>query len=258
MLTLFELQKKFTENLKNQDMEIYSFIQHNKHMSPKKQLAIYQDSILSAMQQALTRIYPVCKKLVGEAFFNYIINHYIIIHPSFSPDLNNYGAGFSEYLKDIETMATLCYLADVANFEWSWHSLYQQITDKKFDFDKLRFYENQAKNIIFKLPRSAILLQSIYPIYHIFLINQKENEDDQSIFLQPNQQYFYIIWRNDLGRQISSLNKVEWIILTWMQDKLSLGEMSEKLMDLNHEINLNIIIPQMICCGFIVDIAINN
>jgi hypothetical protein len=255
MLTLVELQKKFAESLINESIEIHHVIDQHKFISKTQQVAIYKNSILSAMQKALARIFPVCKKLVGEDFFNHIIKLYIVIYPSSTPDLNDYGESFAKYLEEIVEMTTLNYLSHVAHLEWNWHNLYRYAPDKKFNFKKLRSYEKKKEKIIFKLSQSTTLLTSVYPLHHIFVTNQTETEDESSIFLSPNQQYFFIIWRKDFEKKIEVLTEYEWFVLNCFKEKLSLEEISQRIINCDSKIDLSVMLPHMILCGWVVDVA---
>ena len=118
MLSLHELQKQFSSSLKNDDGAISNYISNPSHFK------IYQNSILGTLQKALKEIYPVCLKLVGDEFFLDMVTIYINENPSFSPDLNEYGATLPNFINQFKPAETLAYLSDVTKLEWAWHRAY--------------------------------------------------------------------------------------------------------------------------------------
>lgn len=172
-MNLFELQKAFVNALDQQSTQIFDVIQTHA-LTATAHFAIYKNSILGAQQNALKAIYPVCVKLVGEDFFIYMANHYIAKHASCSPDLNDYGKYFSEFIKTFSPANDLPYLPDVATLEWAWD----------------------------KIDRMSTQFSSPYPVHHIWETNQDNFVGDDTIVLIENQVYFYRVWREGEMRKI--------------------------------------------------------
>jgi hypothetical protein len=82
-------------------------------------VAIYRNTCLSTLVNALRLSFPAVQRLVGAEFFDASAREFIRRHPPASAWLNDYGAGFAGFLSTFAAAATLPYLADVARLEWS-------------------------------------------------------------------------------------------------------------------------------------------
>lgn len=91
---------------------------------PVEHLRIYQNNIESNLVKTLKNTYPLITKLLGDDFFQTTACHYIAYYPSRSGNLHDYGEYFSDFLAEHPPVKHLCYLAEVALFEWSCHTLF--------------------------------------------------------------------------------------------------------------------------------------
>jgi hypothetical protein len=82
-------------------------------------LAIYRNTALSTLVNALRLSYPAVQCLVGAEFFEGAAHEFIPQHAPDSAYLNDYGARFAQFLAQFPHAATLPYLADVARLEWA-------------------------------------------------------------------------------------------------------------------------------------------
>lgn len=87
-------------------------------ISPAGRLAIYRNTARIGLTEALRMSFPVVDRLVGEAFFDMAAARYLRADPPRSAWLDEYGAGFPEFLRSLPEAASLRYLPDVARFEW--------------------------------------------------------------------------------------------------------------------------------------------
>ena len=82
-------------------------------------VAIYRNTCLSTLVNALRLSFPAVQRLVGADFFDGSAREFIRRYPPASAWLNDYGADFAGFLSAFAAAATLPYLADVARLEWS-------------------------------------------------------------------------------------------------------------------------------------------
>lgn len=90
--------------------------EHSSH-----RLALYRGNQFTAWEKALSGAYPVIQMLVGDEFFGGLSREFGIAVPSSSPDLNEFGAGFADFLEDFPHVADYPYFPDVARLEWALH-----------------------------------------------------------------------------------------------------------------------------------------
>lgn len=83
--------------------------------------ALYRGNQTETWRKTLAAAYPVLLALVGEEFFGGLARAYGRALPSDNPDLNQFGAGFADFLRDFPHVAHLPYLPDMARLEWALH-----------------------------------------------------------------------------------------------------------------------------------------
>jgi len=210
-MELVELQRLFYDGIFEKDSDsVEKICQHiatPKNLTAKEHLAIYRASIIGKFSRALSEIYPVCCRLVGEEFFQGMAWYYIHQTPSTSPDIGNYGKHLAEFIDNFEKASNLPYLSDVARLEWAWHRAFNAADEKGFDFNALnQIPESERQRIIFCLPHSATLLDSRYPIHHIWQVNQNDWEGEQVVDLKEGGGCF-LIWRHGYNIHIDLLTE---------------------------------------------------
>jgi hypothetical protein len=189
-------------------------------------LLIYRRAIIGTLVRTLGAIHPVCKRLVGDEFFDAMGRIYARQTPSESPDLGDYGESFSTFIADFEPAADLPYLADVARLEWCWHRAFHAPDEEGLDIAALgNVAETDTDRIVFRLPVSAHLLASDYPVQHIWQVNQDEWTGDQSVDLNEGDARL-IVWRQDHDMRIDEPNPAEWRLLNAIAAGKTLGEIS--------------------------------
>jgi len=233
-MSLLELQQSFyravfePESLDND--EFYTCIRPTVNLSGEKLVNVYKDSILGGLNEALSSIYPVCVKLVGEMFFNHMVADYLNRYPSGSPDLGDYGAEFSGYIADFEPAKELEYLADVATLEWSWHRAFNAPDSVGTDISSLAdlasVTENDRGSIHFVTTPSAILVRSIFPIHQVWHVNQEDYVGDGIVNLDDGD-VCLVVWRNaTFGMRIDVLSEQEYAFLQAVIDGKSFSEIA--------------------------------
>lgn len=86
--------------------------------------AVYRNNVRLTLIALLGTIYPVCKKLVGAAFFDGMASVFVKEHVPQSGNMHVYGGAFADFITGFAPAATLPYLPDVVRLEWAWHSVY--------------------------------------------------------------------------------------------------------------------------------------
>lgn len=87
----------------------------------EQRFALYRGNLSGIWDKTLTAAYPVLQALVGEEFFSALTRAYGKAHPSELGDLNQFGARFSDFLRDFPHVAQYPYFPDMAKLEWALH-----------------------------------------------------------------------------------------------------------------------------------------
>ena len=252
MLSLHELQREIIRGIDSENNIILNYIQPTEKLSAEQQLEIYRSSVTGILQKALKDIYPVCLKLVGEDFFLAMIDFYIAETKSHAADIGEYGENFPRFIAHFTPANSLPYLSDVARLEWAWHKIFNAADNPVFDFQELaERYRFAADKIILLLPNDCALLSSLYPIDKIFETNQENFFGNTTIVLHENEQYYFIVWRDQLELRVDPLTQQEWQVLSWMHGKLTLGEICHQAS------NIVELLPTLIQRGWVVGFTYN-
>lgn len=228
------------------------FIEDKDTLSSQQQINIYRDSILGSLATALSQIFPVCQKLVGDDFFNYMACQFIYRTHSHSPDLADYGEHFSDYIRQFPAAAGLPYLADVATLEWAWHRAFNAADQDPLDIDRLSHYKPQQQaSLIFKLPVSGHLITSEFPIDKIWQVNQDNYTDDEQVDLETGGVKL-LVWRQAYDMRIDALNPNEWWLLNAIDQHQHFTDICVQL-EQHPDMDIATLMPQCVSNGWIAD-----
>lgn len=216
-------------------------------ITASEHLRIYRRAILGTLVRALGNIYPVCKCLVGEQFFDGMARVYARQTPSRSPDLANYGQSFSDFIAAFEPAAGLPYLPDTAVLEWHWHRAFHAADEPGIDLAALgEVTEKDMSRIVFKLPASASLIASDYPVHRIWEVNQADWEGERRIDLDEGGVRL-IVWRQDYDMRIDVLDEPSW----WLLNAVAAGTPFGALSEAPNAADLDTLLPGCVQHGWI-------
>jgi hypothetical protein len=215
-------------------------------LTSQDRLTIYRGSILGGITTALTGIYPVCEKLVGEVYFTQMVAGYLRQYPSSSPDIGGYGEYLGDYLEAFIANNTsaqeLVYLPDTARLEWLWHRAFNAPNIN----DVIALYcpvtelaevavEDQGK-IQFYLDPSIQVMKSEYPVDDIWNMNQQgaqagaygeTHEETREVSLDAGGKYLMVRRNSDFGMSINEVSFDEFVFLDALNSNLSFAVIAE-------------------------------
>lgn len=177
-MKLEQLQDDFIAAIFNIDRETaIDYIQGDENLDAGQRLGIYRGSVHGILTQSLGLTFPVCKALLGEEFFDKMCDRFIDQYPPTTAFFSEYGDKLSQFLSEFKPVETIPYIEDVANFEWSRHTLWQKQARETFDFSTIETLdEEQQAKIIFQLSPTLHLIQSKYRIDLIWFAHQSDND----------------------------------------------------------------------------------
>ncbi|MEP6609815.1 MAG: DNA-binding domain-containing protein [Burkholderiaceae bacterium] len=88
-------------------------------LAPAQRLDVYRNTMVSTLITALRLSFPAVHRLVGAEFFDGAASIFAHEQPPRTPYLDEYGAGFPEFLARFPPASALAYLAAVARLEWA-------------------------------------------------------------------------------------------------------------------------------------------
>ena len=185
-------------------------------------IAIYRRAALANWHGALAAAYPVVLRLVGAAFFREAAERFARESPSTSGDLNDFGAGFADFLAAYEHAGTLEYLADVARLEWAVHQAHLAADAPACDFDA--FARVPAENhdaFRFRFHPAAHLMRSDHAVVALWQANQPGRDGTPDRTAGPEHA---LVVRGDDGVRVDLLPKPDWEFLDALARGATLGE----------------------------------
>lgn len=189
-----------------------------------EQLAIYRGSLFGGLARALREVYPVCRKLVGDEFFEQMINRYLPQQRSISPDIADYGETLPDYIAGFAPAAALPYLADVARLEWAWHRAINAPNEVLPDATALIAAAGiKTGKLVLQASCSLGLLESKWPLLPIWEANQEDTPDGTIRLVEG--EYRYAVWRRQLELHIEPLAAAQFRFLQLLQEELPLVDL---------------------------------
>jgi hypothetical protein len=165
MPTLHEVQQAFCATLRGDgDGDLADWIVADE-FSAADRLRIYRNSCRSVTTEVLRMTYPAVDRLIGRDFFELAAERFCAAHPPESGYLNEYGGAFADFLAALpEAAAALCYLPDVARFEWALSGAANANDEPTLDLPSLAAIDpEQHEGLRFEPHPSVRLLKLDYP-----------------------------------------------------------------------------------------------
>lgn len=192
-MQLHEFQHRFGKLLKGDDTSQVDLPIETRGFSKSQRVAVYRNNVLQVHEQALATAYPVVKRLVGEPFFTTVARDYWDEVTFGSGNIQDYGAGFPDFLRSFTPALSLPYLPDVARLEW----LRQQSRVSVDTEAGAPVIVSEPGVATIVLHPSVRLLASPHPVHSIWRFCQTENPDGTLTY--DRQPEYVSVHRRDAG-----------------------------------------------------------
>ena len=231
---------------------------HGGKLSSARRLEVYRHNVFTNLRGALGDIFPVVKRIVGDAFFLHAADQFIHATPSPSGDLNQFGREWPAFLADYWHAAELPYLADVARLEWAWHECFHAAEAAPLDLGRLAAVAPEAHGALqFRLHPAVRLLNSAFPVLRIWQVNQPEFAGDMEIDWQTAGDSV-LVRRDEAGGVevvIQTLAPGAYRFLCGLQQQRTLEAAAAAALQTDGTFNLQGILLESVQCGVIVDFS---
>jgi hypothetical protein len=129
-MTLNDYQKTFLNAVIDQTTPDWH-IQNKGKASLEQRLGVYRDSMMGNHLKVLRKLFPLCERLVGEAFFLQLCEQYLESASFNMEHLDDIAQGFSTFLETHSSHEQVPYLMDMARLEWAWHEVLRDETQER-------------------------------------------------------------------------------------------------------------------------------
>lgn len=168
-------------------------------------VGIYRNNVFGNYRKALAATFPVVRRLVGAAFFNAAVDAYVRAHPSTRGDVNRYGGELARFLADYAPARALTYLPDVARLEWAIDQAVIAADAPPFGLAARAALPEDAHASLRFVPHPSVqLVESRYPILHIWQVNQPDFEGSAEVELDEGGDSL-LVARGECGVEIERL-----------------------------------------------------
>lgn len=213
MLSLYELQRAFADVLlEGASGELEDAIVSDAFPALGR-LRIYHHNVFTSLTEALSHIYPVVVRLVGEQFFAYAAHGYIGRYPSRSGNLHDFGEYLAQFLAEFPPAAGLPYLPDMARLEWAHHQAFHAAEHIPLALERLaEVPAARYADIKFVCHPSVRLVSSQFPIVRIWEVNQPDYPGEATVHLDSGGGQWRVM-RRTLRVEIVALSAGEFALL---------------------------------------------
>ncbi|MCB1803709.1 MAG: putative DNA-binding domain-containing protein [Candidatus Competibacteraceae bacterium] len=219
MLSLRELQRGFAQAILDPQVATRFESQiRAAGLDGTRRVQIYRNNRNETLTQALADVYPVIKRLVGEAFFRQVARSYIDAHAATTGDIHHYGARFGHFLATLPQTTEHLYLCDVARLEWAYHAVFHAEAYPAMDVRALQTVaQADYPWLRFGFQPAARLLQSACPVLRIWQVNQPDWPHEPTVNLAEGGVSLLVI-RNGAGVEFRPLAAGEYVFLQSLAD----------------------------------------
>lgn len=221
----------------------------------EKGLAVYRGSMQGNLREVLRATFPVCWRLVGEDYFNQLAKAYIAKTPHLQPDISGYGEKFPAFIQDALPHHQLVYLADVAFLEWACHLALSGPLIPSLNKEALaKVASHLQPALTFALYQNSTLVHSVYPILHIWQVNQEGYQGIEDISLDEGETYL-LVHRRHQELCLASLTDQKFKMLTYFAAKMPFEAVCEKCYEEYPTLDIPRLFADCIKQGYLVSFA---
>lgn len=209
--TLLELQRAIHRSLaQGEDGEISADIVAD-GTEPAERLSIYRGTFESTLTAALRLSFPAVHRLVGSEFFEGAARLFIKEQLPRSSYLDEYGAGFPEFLERFAPAKSLVYLDDVAQLEWAVNRALHAPDAEPLDVRRLLHLSDADRACVRFVPHPSVgLLHCEHPadtIWHAVL-----EQDDPALAAVDlsGEAIWLLVQRLPAGVDVSRIGEAAW------------------------------------------------
>jgi hypothetical protein len=180
-------------------------------IDPAARLGIYRNTFASVLTNALRLSYPAVHRLVAGECFDGAARLFMEEQPPQCANLDDYGAGFPEFLARFPPVAALTYLPGVARLEWAVNRALHAEDAEPLDIARLAaLTEDEQARVRFAPDPSARLVRADHPADSIW--RAVLAQDDAALAaIDPAAGPVWLLVRcAETGVEVSRLSECAW------------------------------------------------
>ena len=191
----------------------------------QQRLNVYRNNVIVSLMEALGDIFPVCKQVVGEAFFNAMARQYIERHPPTSPVLSGYGDQFSEFVRDFFPAQSLPYLPYLCDLEYRLLQLTHTAEMPTLSLSCAQQRLSQVQNpeaLALHLSPQCKLLRVPFAVGSLYLAHQTDTPNLSQLNIAQTE--YLLLAKASLYGRMYLISAAEFDFLKALQDEPNLSQ----------------------------------
>jgi len=188
-------------------------------------LNVYRNTLIGNLTTALRLVYPAIHRLVGGPFFESAARLFIEAEPPQSAWLEEYGAGFPEFLAGFAPAASLPYLPGVTRLERAVNMALHAVDAAPLDLSRLAAVNAADQGHIVFVPHPSVgLLAADYPVDAIWRAVLSQDDAAMTAIDLAAGPVWLMVERNASGVEVLRLPEPEWRFMSELCASRSLQE----------------------------------
>ncbi len=215
MPALLDIQRGFARAMQTGDCAALAPFLAPGAISSDEAIAIYRNTFISGATKALRLSFPAIGLLTGAEFFDHAAGCFLASSPPDSGCLDDFGAGFAEFLAGFEPAAGLRYLPDVARLEWRVNLALHAPDAAALDAEACSAAAGIAPARLVLTPHPSLsLLKSEYPADAIWRAVLARDDDAIASLTLTGGPFFLLVARDADGVGVQRISEDAWHFLS--------------------------------------------
>src|SRR6185437_7512717 len=215
-------------------------------IEPAARLSVYRNTFLASLTAALRLSYPAAHRLTGEAFFEGAAQIFVAERPPRSAYLDEYGAGFAEFLTRFPPAAAVPYLPDVARLEWAVNQALHAPDVEPLDVTQLAELSPEDAACLCFVPHPAVgLLRVDYPVDAIWRAVLDRDDPALSAIDLAAGPAWLMVERADTAVEVKRMREPEWRFMA----ELCAGGPLQAVLDSNRDLDAPPLLANHLAAG---------
>lgn len=215
--------------------------------------AVYRNNVAVARIGAFRDLFPVCRRLVGDEFFDAVVRAHLAERPPTSPIVAEWGSDFPDWLAGHETTRAFEWLADVARLEATWTRAHHAAEARPMALERLGDFAPQALLAArATLHPSLGLVASSQPIGAIWAMHQGEGKPEPVAIVAPET---VLVLRPEAEVLVEVIDPADAAWIAALAAGATLIEATEAALAVDRGFDLGSRLVALVRLGAVVDLA---
>jgi len=215
--------------------------------------AVYRNNVAVARIGAFRDLFPVCRRLVGDEFFDAVVRAHLAERPPTSPIVAEWGGDFPDWLTRHEATRALDWLSDVARLEAAWTRAHHAAEARPMALERLGDFAPQALLATrATLHPSLALVASSQPIGTIWAMHQGTSEPEPLTVTAPET---VLVARPEAEVLVEVIDPADAAWIAALAAGATLIEATEAALAVDRDFDLGSRLVALVCLGAVVDLG---